>query len=180
MTMPVMVRNLKDGPTVFSIPEKRIEIEWQGKGDPTGADVQGVPDEVLESTYFQRALRRGVFETITDLAAEDALNQQNDSFAAREAVERANSVAAIDPEAHNDILSLPCQGPSGRGSGLCTQPVAVKESKVDEAPVLCPQHDSLASEFVQSETGQMKDTGSSLEPVKVWTRVILGARERAK
>ena len=175
--MPVAVRNTKTGPTVFSIPEDKIEIEWQGAGDPEGRDIQEVPDAVLQDTRFRRAIAKGVLARVSDEEARAALDHQIQSAHDREAAAAAQAVSTIDQAANNDLVSLPCQGPGGRGTGECGTPVPVRESKKGDAPVLCPQHEGLVGEFAQVQTGQMIDKGATLEPETVWVRSVMGRRE---
>lgn len=178
--MPVAVRNLKTGPTVFSIleGENKIQVEWKGKGDPYGEDVQEVPDSLLEDTRFRRALTRGVLERVDREEADGFIARQSQGAREREDAAAQAAVQAIDPAANNDLVSLPCQGPNERGTGECGAPVPTREKDKGDAPVLCSQHESLAFQFVQVPTGQMVDKGDSLVPEQHWVRSVLGERER--
>lgn len=176
--MPVAVRNTKTGPTIFTIPEDKVEIEWQGAGDPEGGDIQEVPDDVVSNVRFRRAISRGILSIVDDEQAQVAYDRQVQSYGEREAVAAAQAVSVIDQAANNDLVSLPCQGPGGRGTGECGVAVPVREAKRDDAPVLCPQHESLRGEFTQIETGKLIDKGDALEPERKWVRATMGRRER--
>lgn len=65
MPVPVLVRNCENGPAVFTEPVAKVQIEWQGAGDPAGNDHQYVPQDLLDNVNFQRALNRGIFEVVT-------------------------------------------------------------------------------------------------------------------
>lgn len=64
--MPVAVRNLKATITSFSDPSAKVAIEWGPVNDRLGADIQVVPDAVLEHPSFLRAIGIGVFEVVED------------------------------------------------------------------------------------------------------------------
>jgi len=178
--MPVAVRNLKTGPTVFSILEgdlKGTQIEWKGKGDPAGEDIQEIPDILLEDIRFRRAMQRGILEQVTREEAAQAILQQGESARSQQEEWAATAAGSIDQQANNDMVTLSCIGPNGRGSGLCGAPVAVREIRQDEAPPLCSPHAHLATEFVQETTGQMIQRGGALVPEIRWIRSTMGRRE---
>lgn len=57
---PVLVRNLRNGPTVFDDGQR---IEWAGFGDVSGEDVQPVPfDLAFGNVSLVRCMALGVFE----------------------------------------------------------------------------------------------------------------------
>ena len=175
--MPVVVRNTKGGPTVHSIPEEKIEIVWAGAGDPNGEDVQEVPDDVASRVAFRKAIQSGTFVVVTQEEANASFEAQTEAIRAKEAADLNRATTSIDLAANNDLVSLPCQGPGGRGTGQCGSPVPVRESARGDAPVLCQQHTGLASEFIQVEGEQMIEKGDRLEPEKIWVRPTLGERE---
>ena len=175
--MPVVVRNTKTGPSVFSIPEEKVEIVWGGAGDPTGEDVQEVPDAVASKTAFRKAVQRGIFVVVTQEEADASFDAQAEAARTKDADAATRAKTSIDMAANNDLLSFPCQGPDGRGNGLCGNPVPVRESERGSAPVLCPQHTGLAGEFIEVETDKMIDKGDRLESEKIWVRPTLAERE---
>ncbi len=178
--MPVLVQNNQAGPTVFS-DMKDNRLTWEGKGDPAGGDVQMVSDDlVTKDVNFLTAIRKGIFTVVE--APEDiqrAIDAQVGRFQARSAQAQDSALAAIDPEVNNDLVSLPCIGPATRGNGKCGEPVAVREKKADDAPVLCPKHASLAAQYVRIETGNMKETREALVPEIAWVRTQVTDPERA-
>lgn len=102
--MPVLVRNTEEGPSVFSDPAKNIAIEWQGKGDPSGEDVQHVPDEVIDNVNFLKALQRGIFvveEATPDM--QERLQKQVDAYQRRRSVSEEKGEAAIDRQAERTV-----------------------------------------------------------------------------
>lgn len=96
--MPVtMVRNTQPGPTVISSDPKGTHfVEWAGAGDPSGGDIQPVPEEIVNTPQFEKAKRRGIFVLVEDgsLEASEALNKQvaawNDSNSVKEDVIKAS------------------------------------------------------------------------------------------
>lgn len=176
--MPVqMVRNNQAGPTVLSSDPKGSEfVEWQGKSDPSGGDIQPVPEIIQESVAFQRCVRRGI---LTPLSAEDqdvidaAMENQQAAWDKRQSFSQDTAAQVIDQQANNDIVTLACVGPSTRqGSARCGEQVTVRDVSKNEKPPLCSQHENLAPQYVPSE--EMVNGKS----VTVWTRLTMGARER--
>lgn len=67
----IPVRNLEKGPTTFADYKNDVVLEWQGKGDINGLDIQFVPDGLLENPSFMRNINRGILEVIPeDLSVE--------------------------------------------------------------------------------------------------------------
>lgn len=178
--MPVLVQNLQAGPTVFSVPEKDISLEWQGKGHSGGEDVQYVDDTLVNDHRFARALRSGILKVV-DASPEvmERLAQQDQAFERRQAASAQQTAASMDPARNHDMLSLPCIGPAERGIGTCDTPVPVREKNQYDAPVLCDRHRPLAGDFVQEETGETRVEGDALLPVTRWVRTTIGPRETA-
>lgn len=171
--MPVAVRNEEGGPTVFSIPEDNIQIEWQGKGDPQGGDVQYVPDALLTNVQFDKVVRHGILVVVKDeSAAQDAIDKQSTAYRDRAEAAASAATASIEQAANNDLVQATCIGPSNRGQGECGEPVAVREKdlRTNDAPVLCSRHASLAPQYARVETDQMIESGDSLVPVTKWVR----------
>jgi hypothetical protein len=160
---PTLVRNTKLGPTVFTDPETKTEITWQGANDPMGDDVQVVPPGILGSSDFLRCLTRGIF--VIESAPDDVraqleahlnqprLRRQAEQWQAQQDQGRETSLATVEVVNQNDIVAVPCIGPATRGEGLCGADIPVRESaKGDKAP-LCGQHEMLASQYVPTEDG---------------------------
>lgn len=169
MPVPVLVRNTEAGPTVFTDTSKNIALEWAGAGDPSGEDVQQVPADILENVSFMRSLQRGIFvveEATPEVQA--ILDRQTATWRSRREQAEQASADSIDVEANNDLVTLPCIGPSQRGTGECGEPVPVKDKARDEKPPLCSRHASLAPQYVVSETDQIVDG----KPVKKWSRAM--------
>lgn len=175
--MPVlMVRNTMAGPTVLSSdPKGSVFVEWAGSDDPNGADVQVVPDEFQNHPAFIRAVQRGVLvienpEDNPEIAA--AIERQNQAWRDRNAQQAAKAVEALDPERNEDYITQQCVGPNPRGAGQCESTISVKDLKKNDKPPLCPTHEDLAPQYVP------EDTTEGNRPVRKWTRVTVGRRER--
>lgn len=104
--MPVLVRNREDGPAVFSDPANNIAVEWQGAGDPSGEDVQHVPDVLLEYPNFIKALNRGIFEVVeASPEVQERLDRQVAAYQSRRASSERAGEAAIDRESERTVAS---------------------------------------------------------------------------
>jgi hypothetical protein len=88
--MPVAVRNLKTGPSVFKDDETNVLIEWEGAGHPEGGDIQYVPDRLLDNVNFMSAVNKGVFAPVEDEAAAAAA-MRNQADATRSASDAATA-----------------------------------------------------------------------------------------
>lgn len=172
---PVYVQNNMAGPTVLaSDPKGTTVVEWAGKGDPTGNDIQPIPEEMLALPAFTRALSRKVLtllEDASDPEAVAALKKQTESWQARTQQAAAAAISSIDQASNNDIIQVSCIGPNSRGQGLCGEPVAVREKEQYAKPILCEMHKDLAPEFVP-ESVQDGDTAHTR-----WIRTVMNPRE---
>lgn len=173
--MPVLVKNVEPGPSVFTDPVTKVQVEWQGAGDTNGEDVQQVPDELINNVSFLKAIQRGVFEVVeaTD-EIKAKLEQQTSSWKNRQEEAEKASVDAIDQQANNDLVTVPCIGPNQRGAGECGEPVPVREKTKDEKPPLCSRHQGLAPQYVVTETDQFVDG----KPVSKWQRMGMTDRQQ--
>jgi hypothetical protein len=180
--MPVAVRNTEGGPTVFSIPENNVQIEWQGAGDPSGGDVQYVPDDLLTNVQFSKIVRRGILTVLAAGEGEDAMDRQVEAYTERTSTAAAAAATSIDQQVNNDLVQASCIGPSNRGQGECGEPVAVKEKdlRTTSKPVLCPRHEALAPQYARVETSNMIESGDALVPETKWVRTQVTARESSK
>lgn len=175
--MPVqMYRNNQPGPTVLSSDPKGTEsVEWQGAGDPNGDDVQPVSELIQSLPVFQKHVRRGLFTLVDETSQEyiDSQDKQQAHWEKRMSQPGQEAAAVIDQQANNDIVGIPCVGPSSRpGEARCGTEVAVRDKDRDQKPPLCTLHADLASQYVPS---QDVEGGKSTTN---WIRVTLGARER--
>lgn len=172
--VPVLVRNTEGGPTVLSDLKSKEYVEWAGANDPNGADVQPVPEEFLNNVNFLRCVQRGILvienpEDNPEVTA--AIERQNAAWQARREQAKKNAEATIDHQANNDLVSVQCVGPGGRG-GQCENTVPVKDKQRADKPPLCSTHESLAPQYVRNDNVEGDST------VHEWKRVTLTARER--
>lgn len=127
--MPVLVRNNKPGCTVFTDKTKDLVVEWQGRGDSDGEDVQQVPDDMLKNMAFLRAVRSNILSVIDDspetqelLARQGIAYQQRqaDSIASTEALMDRNSEAPIGVYQVSDDSGDPADLARMRNVGIAT------------------------------------------------------------
>jgi|SRR5665213_99000 len=174
LQQPILIRNTKLGPTVFTDAKSGAEITWGGANDTMGEDVQAVDADLLKNTEFLRSLSRGTFvvegapdEVLEALAGHldsPALRRQAANWAAKQEQEKNTSIELVDHKAKNDIVSVSCIGPNTRGDGECGDSIAVRENAKNEKAPLCPTHAQLAPQYVLTEDGG-------------WVRVGLAARQ---
>ncbi len=172
----IVARNLMDGVTVLASDVKGSHsVEWAALGDPSGDDIQFIPNEVLESVAFRRAVSRGIVEVMEDESDPDvvsALTRQVAAFKRRQEGAKEDVAVTIEKPTNRDSVSVFCVGPDSRGIGKCGQAVAVPEKQLKDVPPLCTQHKHLAAQFVPEVVNGAEDKVE-------WVHVTLGARERA-
>lgn len=183
MTVPgvvsstLYVRNKQPGPTVLSIdPKGSSVVEWGGAGDPNGADIQLVPEDVSKSVPFVRALSRGILEIVSeesDPALADALERQAESWRSRLSAAESAASTSIDRETNRDFVTFACLGPNSKNTGTCGADVALRETEVSNHPPLCDLHKDLEPQFVPEVVQE------GAKAVTKWNRVVIGDRERA-
>jgi hypothetical protein len=172
----IVARNLMDGVTVLASDVKGTHsVEWAASGDPSGDDIQYIPEAVLESVAFKRALARGVVELMdeeSDPEVVEALSRQVDAFRRRQDGAKENIQATIEKPTSRDTVSAFCVGPDSRGIGTCEEAVAISEKLLKDIPPLCPRHKGLALQYVP----EVDTTGEQAKTK--WVRVNIGNRER--
>lgn len=178
MPVTVVARNLMDGVTVLSSDIKgSTAVEFGAKDDPNGDDIQYIPEEVLNTPAFKRALARGVLGLIEDQSdpeVTEALAKQVAAFQRRQRGAEDQIQDTIDRPTNRDSISLFCVGPDNRGTGTCGEPVVVAANKrKDDAPPLCHRHKNLASQYVPQHIVS-KDNPDGETKVE-WVRLTLGA-----
>ena len=172
--MPFAVRNLEAGKSVFSDPIRNISLEWSGAGDVDGGDIQQVPDELAENVNFIRAMQKGIFEVEeAPEAIKTALEKQSASWRKQKAESAKVSAEAIDPEANNDLVPVPCVGPGPRAGINCGEAVLLREKTKDDKPPLCDRHKSLAGEYVMTEGDKIVNGKAEVK----WSRMGMAQRE---
>jgi hypothetical protein len=155
--LAVMCQNQMSGPTVIAADAKRnYETIFAGKDDPDGNDVQPIPDALLRTISFQRALRQGVLRVIE---GEDhpvvvqAMNRQTDTFRNRMKAQETADREVIDSPSEDDILVVNCIGPGTREGTACGEQVPVKSKDAAGRPPLCDKHRQLSDRCVKRGDG---------------------------
>jgi hypothetical protein len=181
MPVTVVARNLQDSITVLASDIKGTHsVEWAAAGDPSGDDIQYIPEEVLESVAFKRALARGVvklMEDASDPEVVEALDKQVAAFKRRQEGAREEAAKLIERPTSRDHVSTWCVGPDNRGTGVCGEAVAISEKSLKDTPPLCSRHIGLANLYVPEDETRIE--GDKVVRETKWIRVNLGARENA-
>ncbi len=167
--MPVAVRNNKPGPTVFYDVKSNVNVEWQGAGDPSGEDVQYVPDEwVKENADFRRALNRQVLMLVDESTGELAMEAQRLAYLEAEGEAQQAVLAVADDDRSMSLVSLKCVGPGTRAGSTCDATVIRRPEAINDSPPLCDTHAHLSRFYRANQTGTDPRTG---EPILVWERI---------
>lgn len=172
----VPVHNRKPGPTVFTHPITHDVVQWEGNGDPTGNDVQQVPEDYVGLPAFQNCLNKGVFEILSEEQGASARAISDQASAERMAREDADAQHMIKRESTRDMLMLDCLGPSDRGTGVCGTPVSLYASQRNDKAPLCDRHESLRAEFVPMEG---VDIGPDGKTQTTWVRATTDPNRQA-
>jgi hypothetical protein len=150
----VMAQNEMGGPTVLaSDPRATFEVRWAGKGDPDGEDVQPVPPEIMKTVQFSQAVRKGIISLLgpDGEVVTEALRRQRGAFQQRMTSDSLAASEAIDRVADNDIISVPCIGPSPRAGTPCGEAAMLRSAERHARPALCDRHSSLAPRYAAAE-----------------------------
>lgn len=156
---PVLCRNRTPlgGPTVISSdPKSTHEVIFGSPGAQDGSDVQPVPEELLRTPQFAKAISTGVLEVVS---GEDnplivaALKAQNDSFQRRASADKDKALLVLDQSPDNDMIAVQCIGPGTRPDTRCENTIPLRVREKDAAPPLCNLHASLAMNCVRRGNG---------------------------
>jgi hypothetical protein len=158
MTAAIVVcRNRMSGPTVIASDQKSThEVVFQGRGDPSGADYQPVPDAIVCTPQFARAVAMGILEVTQGTgneAVKAALAAQSDAFWRRAEQDRSDALAVLETPADNDLISVACIGPGSRPGAVCGENIPVRARDAALAPPLCARHTGLAERCIKRGTG---------------------------
>ena len=152
----VMAQNEMGGPTVLaSDPRSTFEVRWGGKGDPDGEDIQPVPPEIMKTVQFSQAVRKGIITLLGEegAAVQEALTRQKGAFQRRMSADELAAAESLDHPADNDILSVPCIGPSPRHGTPCGESAMMRSAEAGQKPALCDRHTSLAPKYSPQAAG---------------------------
>jgi hypothetical protein len=150
---PVVCQNEMAGPTVIAADIKGgYEVRFDGKGDPSGGDVQRIPPEVVATVQFANAIGKGIL-TVSEgkdnpLVAK-AMERQNDAFWARAKQDHDEALASLDAPAENDMIVVACIGPGTRPETSCGDEIPVRAREAGQLPPLCTRHTGLADRCVK-------------------------------
>jgi hypothetical protein len=154
--LAVMCANQMQGPTIIAADAKRnYEVTFGGRGDPDGNDVQPIPEALLRTIQFQRAISQGILKVIEGSdhpVVQQALARQSDSFARRTAAQDVAAREVLDAPADNEITVVNCIGPGTRKSAVCGEQVPVRHGDSGKPP-LCDRHQALKDRCVKRGDG---------------------------
>lgn len=154
--LAVMCQNQMPGPTVIAADAKRnYEVVFQGKNDPDGNDVQPIPEALLRTIQFQRAISRGVLLVIEGAdhpVVQQALARQTDAFARRMQSQQTADREVLDAPAQNEITVVNCIGPGSRSGAVCGDQVPLRAGDTGKPP-LCDRHVNLKDRCVKRGDG---------------------------
>lgn len=166
--LAVMCQNQMTGPTVIAADAKRnYEVVFQGLGHPDGEDVQPIPEALLRTIQFQRAISRGILKVIEGAdhpVVQQALARQTDAFAKRMQSQVMADREVLDAPAAADIVVINCIGPGSRPGAICGEQVPVKSGDTGKPP-LCDRHQGLKDRCLKRGDGPwtLEDDGSLYE-----------------
>ena len=143
----VMCRNMMSGPTVIaSDPKQTHEVIFGPKDDPQGEDIQPIPEALVKSPAFAKAIRQGILAVV---AGEDnpvvqaALTRQTDAFQKRIQADNLKARESLDAPSQNDMLVVTCIGPGSREGTTCEEQIPVRAADAGSKPPLCSRHEHL-------------------------------------
>ena len=157
MMVPVLCRNRTTGPLVLASDyHSTHEVIFSGKDSPDGKDIQPIPEELLRTPQFARAVSMGLLEVEEGKdheAVRAALSRQTDAYQQRASRDRQESLMAMESPAKDDLVAQDCIGPGSRPGASCEEQVPVYASKINSSPPLCSRHSHLADHCVRRGNG---------------------------
>ncbi len=170
----LLVRNMEKGPTVFSDLGENIHLEWQGRGDNEGRDVQRVPDKLMENVDFLRTVDRGILKIERPTPEVEAkLKEQAEAVKAQREASAAAIMDTIDHQAEESIVTTEI---NEKGDIVTQTHEDDDESQVsDDGPAdgpAVPQEESP-----QASTVQMDEEGNIIDDVPE-PQVIIESRQK--
>lgn len=130
---PVYVRNTHTGPTVLSADlNGRDSVEWAGAGDPSGDDVKLVPETVVNTVPFRKALQTGLLRLETEDAVQESILLQNKAWNRRRTENAEQALKHLDKEADQPIVSVSESDSSVSDSGASTFDTSLTTSNPSE------------------------------------------------
>lgn len=153
----VMCRNMMGGPTVIaSDPKQTHEVTFAGKDDPQGEDVQPIPDELLRSPAFVKAIRQGILKVEQgeeNPIIQAAMARQTTAFRDRIAADELAARETLESPAGNDMVAVSCIGPGSREGQTCEEQVPIRADQEGSRPPLCSRHEHLSERCLKRGNG---------------------------
>lgn len=175
----VMARNLMDGPTVISSDIHGTHtIELQGHDDPNGGDVQIVPEELIRTPQFIKAIHRKIIAIENpdeNPGLMEAMERQAAAWHRRQHAQ-ADTSQVLDETPQNDLVSVPCTGPGPRADAACPNSVTLRAKEQYDVPPLCNTHQDLKDQYVKITDEMVPVDEQSQERRVSWARVQMTAR----
>ena len=153
----VLCQNMMPGPTVIaSDPKQTHEVTFGGKGDPAGEDVQPIPEALMRTPAFRRAIRQGILKVVAgedNPMIQEALRRQTSSFRDRMAADELEARESLEAPAGNDMIAVTCIGPGSREGATCEEQVPIRADQEGTRPPLCDRHQHLAERCIKRGSG---------------------------
>ena len=157
LQLPVMCRNMMLGPTVIaSDPKSTHEVIFGGKDAPDGSDVQPIPEELVRTPQFSKAISMGILQVIQgedNAAVQAAMQIQSDAFWRRAKQDNDAAMASLETTPDNDMIAVQCIGPGTRPGTQCEDTIPVRVREMNAAPPLCARHVQLAERCLRRGNG---------------------------
>jgi hypothetical protein len=157
MPVQVVCRNMMPGPTTISSDQKStVEVVFGGKDDPEGTDYQIMPEEIVRTPQFSKAISHGILEVSQGREhpqVQTALQRQSDAFWRRSAAEETAARESLDAPQQNDLIAVSCIGPGPRPGAVCGTEIPIYAREAALNPPLCPQHSGLKGQCIRRGDG---------------------------
>ena len=153
----VLARNKMSGPTVLAdSPKENYQVIFAGAGDPSGGDVQPIPDELVRVPAFARNIALGVIEIVDGqdnpiVAA--ALKAQSNAFWQKNEAEKLTALETLEAPRDDDLVAVTCIGPGTRADTQCEDTIPVRAREKDNKPPLCDRHAGLLERCIRRGSG---------------------------
>lgn len=159
--MPVLVRNNEGGPTVYTHKPSGTALEWAGRGDRDGGDVQEVEEDILKTSDIARCLRKGVLSIVDGAEAQASLAQHEVAHRATVQAERDAVDKVVDTTSDQPVAQVQIDG---KGNVVDTLPTA--------SATVATTTDSSGQPVAFTSTGEIDEEG---KPVLAESKITIDA-----
>lgn len=166
-----MIRNELATPVILPVGGKTLT--FMPKNDRSGADCILVNEDIINTSEFQIAQRRGLLSVVDDVNEQTDIIDTQAGLSDNAHAQRQQAVMSqVHRRQDRDLTSISCMGPGAREGQFCGAEIVTLAAKKGETAPLCSTHEHLSGQFYQTEVeveGQDPQDGPTTQ--SVWKKI---------